>query len=425
MSICEWIYLIVVEGIKVLLVGHYFFGYDWNKKKTKFLLCLYFVLALVVEDLGYVNVLYIMEYLWKIAVVLCLFKGRVLEKVRVSFVICFLVAFVDAVIGVPFIMVFNLKETDVAVKMIIGCLGGCLLGILGWKAKSLQRHMQEFWNSIAFWEYLILLLVLWLLSMILGGMQGYLYDVITTPKRELVYIFGVIAVIVFLLFYLWLFYARRSKERLEEVYRYNSDFWEVQKKYYESSLKQYEDMRGFRHDINNHLYILSELGREGKDAELKEYIERMTESYDKAKVIHTGNFVADCIISNVVQELQAEAHFSFQIDGHFPEKFPMEDIDFVILLSNILSNAVEALAKEERKLLQIEVKRYEEWLYLIVANNTTKETIDFSYSSKQEANHGYGISNVRRVVEKYNGTVHWCVEHGMVKVKVKLKFKIN
>lgn len=101
----------------------------------------------------------------------------------------------------------------------------------------------------------------------------------------------------------------------------------------------------------------------------------------------------------------------------------MEDIDFCILLSNLLNNAVEALEKEEKKLLHIEVKRYDEWLYLIISNTTTKEGIDFSQSSKQEANHGYGISNVRRVVEKYDGTVCWHVEHNMAEVKVKLKDK--
>lgn len=421
MSICEWIYLIVVEGIKVLLVGHYFFGYEWNKGKTRFLLCLYLLFILLVEDLEYTNALYTMKYLWKITVILCLFRGRILEKAKASFVICFLVSLTDTIVCVPFYLFAVFNETDIKMQIMIGCIGGLFIGVFSWKAKRLQRVVKSFWSSIVFWEYIILLLVLWLISMLLGGMQGYLYDVITTSKRELVYVFGVIAVIVFLLFYLWLFYTRRSKERLEEENRVNNDYMEYQKSYYESSLKQYEDMRGFRHDINNHLHMLSELGREGRDEELKEYIGKMTESYDRAKVVHTGNFVADCIISHAIQELQAEGNFSFQIDGHFPEKFPVEDIDFCILLSNVLKNAVEALEKEERKLLQIEVKRYDEWLYLIVTNNTTKEMVDFSHSSKQEAGHGYGISNVRRVVEKYNGTVRWRAEHGMVEVKVKLK----
>ena len=51
MSICEWIYLIVVEGIKGLLVGHYFFGYEWNKRKTRFLILLFPIIALVIVSL--------------------------------------------------------------------------------------------------------------------------------------------------------------------------------------------------------------------------------------------------------------------------------------------------------------------------------------------------------------------------------------
>jgi len=421
MSVCEWIYLIAVEGIKVLLVGYYFFGYEWNKGKTRFLLCLYFVLFLIIGGLEQTKALYIMKYLWKIMIVLCIFDGKILEKIKSFFLISFLVSLVDAGIGVPFTIIFNLKETDVEIQMIIGCLGGCLLGILSWKAKGLQRYVQEFWNSLSNRESIILLIILWLVSMILGGIQGYLYNAITILKRKLTFILGMIAIVIFLLIYVLFVYTKRSKEKLQEINQLNYRYMELQRKYYENSIKQYEDMRRFRHDINNHLYVLAELGREGRYAELKEYIEKMKESYDRAKGIHTGNFVADCIISHAIQELQMEENFSFQLDGHFPEEFPMEDIDFCILLSNLLNNAVEALKKEEKKLLQIGVKRYRDWLYLIVGNNTTKEEIDFSRTSKQEGNHGYGISNVRHVVERYNGTVNWHMEHGMVEVTVKLK----
>lgn len=423
MSICEWIYWIAIEGIKVLMVGHYFFGYEWNKGKTRFLLFGYPIIVLAVEVLAdsNSNTSFLERNIWKYLLFMCLFKGIVLEKIKSFLVVWFLVSLTDMVICVPFSLIIVIAENNAGMQMIIGCLGGILLGVLCWKAKRLQRFVQEFWKELSFREYVVLVFVLGLLSIILGGIQGYLYDTITLSERRLTYILGMIAVIIFLLISVLLLYTRRSKARLQEINQLNCRYMGLQRKYYEDSVKQYEDMRRFRHDINNHFHVLSELGRAGRSAELKEYIEKMTESYDKTKVMHTGNFVADCIISNAIKELQAENSFFFQLDGHFPQKFPMEDIDFCILLSNLLDNAVEALEKEERKLLQIEVKRYDEWLYLIVANNTTKETIDFSHTSKQEDNHGYGVSNVQRVVEKYDGTVHWCVGNGMVEVKVKLK----
>lgn len=423
MSFCEWIYWIAVEGIKVLLVGHYFFGYEWNKGKTRFLLLAYPMIALVIESLvdSSSTESFFIRNIGQYLLFMCLFKGMILEKTKSFLVIWFLVSLIDMVICVPFSLIIIIAENSTGMQMVIGCLGGLLLGILCWKAKSLQKFVQEFWKELSLREYVVLLFVLGLFSIVLGGMQGYLYDAITVSERKLTYILGMIAAVIFLLVYVLFLYTKRSKERLQEINQLNYRYMKLQRKYYENSVKQYEDMRRFRHDINNHLYILSELGREGRDAELKEYIKKMTENYDKAKGIHTGNFIADCIISHAVQELEVEENFSFQIDGHFPEKFPMEDIDFSILLSNLLNNAVEALEKEERKLLQIEVKRYDDCLYLIVANNTTKESIDFSHTSKQEANHGYGISNVRRVVVKYSGTAQWCVECGMVAVKVKLK----
>ena len=98
----------------------------------------------------------------------------------------------------------------------------------------------------------------------------------------------------------------------------------------------------------------------------------------------------------------------------------MEDVDFCVLLSNLLENAREALEKVMgMRLIQMEVKRFREKLYLIVSNSVPEGKIDFNCTSKTDAvHHGYGIQNVRRVVEKYNGTVQWKQEQGMAVVTI-------
>ena len=87
----------------------------------------------------------------------------------------------------------------------------------------------------------------------------------------------------------------------------------------------------------------------------------------------------------------------------------MEDVDFCVLLSNLLDNAKEALEKVEgMRLIEMEVKRFQEKLYLTVSNNVADGQIDFGHTSKEDKlHHGYGVRNIRRVVEKYNGTVQW------------------
>ena len=149
-------------------------------------------------------------------------------------------------------------------------------------------------------------------------------------------------------------------------------------------------------------------------------MERLAECYDKVRTVHTGNFIADTVISYSLGALRSEGNFRFQLDGHFPEKFFMEDVDFCVLLSNLLDNAKEALEKVEgMRLIEMEVKRFQEKLYLTVSNNVADGQIDFGHTSKEDKlHHGYGVRNIRRVVEKYNGTVQWRQECGMAVVSI-------
>ena len=71
------------------------------------------------------------------------------------------------------------------------------------------------------------------------------------------------------------------------------------------------------------------------------------------------------------------------------------------------------------RLIEMEVKRFQEKLYLTVSNNVADGQIDFGHTSKEDKlHHGYGVRNIRRVVEKYNGTVQWRQECGMAVVSI-------
>lgn len=422
MSVWEWIYNIVVEGLKYIIIGHYFFGYEFSRKKTSYLLLLYPLMIPMVEWIGIYDFSYLCKHLWKLLLLLCLFKGRALEKIKSFFVIYFLVALVDAIIIVPFSLFLAVNEAGEGILMFIGCMGLLFWGLLAWKAGKLQEVSREFWRALPFFEYLTLILVLIVLSIVTGGLQGYLYNILTISEQQYVFIFGLMAVVFFVITCILLFWTRRSREQLKELNRINIGYLELQRKYYEDSLKQYEDMRRFRHDINHHIYVLSELSDKDEIVELKDYIRKMSEHYEMIRGIHTGNFIADCIISHAIKDLQGE-EFSFEIDGHFPEKIFMETMDFCVMLSNLFENAKEALEKVKgKRMLQLEVKRFEQWFYIILRNNVADKKIDFSHTSKSEkAYHGYGTQNIRQVVQEYGGSVQWLQADEIVEVRIKFE----
>jgi len=91
-----------------------------------------------------------------------------------------------------------------------------------------------------------------------------------------------------------------------------------------------------------------------------------------------------------------------------PKQMQLEHGDIGVLYGNLLDNAIEACRKveEDRRFIRIENKFTEGKLLLIVENSKTGERNESLKTTKKDNySHGRGIHSVRKVVEKYNGTV--------------------
>ena len=424
MDVYEWIYQILVEGIKYVVVAHWFFGYEFSRKKTRFLAVLYPLMIPVVQMLvEYAGIPYGMFWYkncWGLIVVICIMQGKTLHKIKDFILMWFFVTMADTIMFFPALMFTKIEEEDIYIQMFWGCIASVFWIVAAFWAKEFQKKFQLFLHGMSFLEYCLLLSALFIVSLALGGMQGYWYGAITSSKKDVIFLLDIIAAIIFMVICILLFYTRQAKAHLETMNEANLSYLALQHQYYKSYLMQYEDMRSYQHDINKHIFLIGELCRKNKFDELKDYVERLAECYDKVRTVHTGNFIADSVISYSLGALRSEGNFRFQLDGHFPEKFFMEDVDFCVLLSNLLDNAKEALEKVEgMRLIEMEVKRFQEKLYLTVSNNVAGGQIDFGHTSKEDKlHHGYGIRNIRRVVEKYNGTVQWRQECGMAVVSI-------
>lgn len=88
----------------------------------------------------------------------------------------------------------------------------------------------------------------------------------------------------------------------------------------------------------------------------------------------------------------------------------LEHGDIGVLYGNLIDNAVEACVKvtEGKRFVSLENKYQSGKLLLIITNSKNGERNDTLKTTKQDdRRHGHGIQSVRRVVEKYNGTVNF------------------
>ena len=82
---------------------------------------------------------------------------------------------------------------------------------------------------------------------------------------------------------------------------------------------------------------------------------------------------------------------------------------FCVVLGNLMENAIEAAYKTDEQYLSLDLRQHKNLLLLTIKNSycgPLREEEGIFFSKKADiANHGYGLKNVKRIVEKYNGVM--------------------
>lgn len=265
-------------------------------------------------------------------------------------------------------------------------------------------------------------------GLVLGAEQGRILGEMTKADEQIVALIemgAVIAIIIVGIVLLYTVYSREQFKREREIQAY---ILEEQRIYYHRKMQQEEQIRAFRHDIDNHLRAVHALQKEGRLEESHRYLENLSGKLVSQKMVSAGNAIADYLINGAIRELEEDGEFEYNIQGCFPQNIAIADEEMTVLLGNALDNAKEALfqVKENRKLL-IRIENNLPDLYITIgntSNNQLKEKAGyFETTKKDQKNHGYGMRNMRQVVEHYKGAITWKQKPGWFQVEIHIKVK--
>ena len=110
-----------------------------------------------------------------------------------------------------------------------------------------------------------------------------------------------------------------------------------------------------------------------------------------------------------------------------PSQAFMPTLDLNILISNLLTNAIEAMSICHKKYLSVIVKYNRNILYISVHNTyqgkLRKQNNYFLTTKKEQQLHGYGFKNIHAIIEKYHGTSNFCTENNIFKADIILYIK--
>lgn len=184
-----------------------------------------------------------------------------------------------------------------------------------------------------------------------------------------------------------------------------------------------ESIRRVRHDMKNHIAVLSRLSAdvEGHE-ELRQYLAGLGSSVGETDpCFSTGSVVVDALLGGKEEEARERLgqKFSLVADGLlFPEELAIQEYDVAVLLGNALDNAIEACAKSEGEpFIELSSEKRGNMLLLEVRNRFTgalrrKAGAEFPLTDKKEpGEHGIGFSSMKAAAEKYHGAIDWRVEN--------------
>lgn len=202
--------------------------------------------------------------------------------------------------------------------------------------------------------------------------------------------------------------ALRDYSILQHSLKLEHDNVEAWKNAYSSQRKQ-------THDYQNQLLAIRGLAQNGNgNSELIEYVSRLLQTdMTDAMLVQTGRSVVDVILNQKHALAKSKGiMLTAQLDDL--REFALPDEALVVVLSNLIDNAIEACDKNkapEHKTIKLRMQAEPEVNFLFIANYSeepVKIVRNHILSTKPDCfAHGYGTKNIAAIMQQYGAEYIW------------------
>ena len=184
---------------------------------------------------------------------------------------------------------------------------------------------------------------------------------------------------------------------------------DMQYKNYKLSKESIDIVNQKYHDLKHQINLLKSGADSEKAGEYLEQMEREIKIYETQN--KTGNKVLDTILTSKSMHCQRHGiELKFMGEGQLLNF--MEDMDISALFGNMLDNAIESVVKikdRQKRLISLHVIQDKQFIR-IRTENYCEENVQFQdgipiTTKKDKRFHGYGMKSMKKIVEKYGGSV--------------------
>jgi sensor histidine kinase YesM len=300
------------------------------------------------------------------------------------------------------------------------------VGLLAlWVALIVKKKLFRYQESKAdiFWALVACLCALALAVLIDAPLTEFIVFLDATIKAG--YERDILFVVIFFVILLVANYIYHNQNNHLHTIKFEANYSQLISSYLLSLDATTMTLRGLRHDLRNHLIVLSALAQKGDVAALQEYVQHIQEVMSEADVFPaTGNNVID-IVLNAKRLVAQEKGIRISLRASLPSTIFLKDFEAVTLVGNLLDNAIEAVTRvlddqatrgaleeepaeqnDDNAHIHVVIKKQRDNLLFLVENIALAPAKRFgSYVSHkaQQEGHGLGLTQVRRLVGEHDG----------------------
>ena len=258
-------------------------------------------------------------------------------------------------------------------------------------------------------------LMVYIITIIIICLIGKIINQLTMISFVMLGIFGIVFM-----------FLGAYKKQLEIDNKIKQNYLIIQKEHYSQLYSHMREIRKIKHDMNAHINILYNLLDTEQYDEAVKYIYDIKMHYDIGKKLESyyDNGIIDAIIYYFNQK---NPLIKFICMGNFSGRNEISDLTICTILSNCISNAVEACNRlqKKKKEIMINISNVKNYMVIMIENPIEWE-VDISklgrYTSKDDRlSHGYGVSNIIDEVRLCEGNYNFCADDGKFSVSIAIK----
>ena len=231
-------------------------------------------------------------------------------------------------------------------------------------------------------------------------------------------ILGLILIGINCYFYLYLYRTLSEKKKTEIKKSFNPLINDLMGK-----------VKANEHEYKNHLNTIWSIAQisspEEVKSKIKEYMSSIVDDSEEfSMLVDVENTIVKAVLYNKGQRAEKlDVKYNYRVNSNLKD-ISLDNSELTVVLSNLLNNAIEATSIIDKKEIEVDISE-DNKSYIINVRNYTEglkaeslsNIFKMGYSTKGEGR-GYGLYNVKQIVEKHKGKIQISLDDDIINIRV-------